>query len=42
MYLITYTPQAEDDLFEIVLYYTEQGGLNFRSVIFITIIKITK
>lgn len=28
MYLVTYTPQAEDDLFEIVLYYTEQGGLN--------------
>lgn len=28
MYEVSYTPQAENDLFEIVLYYTEQGGLS--------------
>lgn len=28
MYQVSYTPQAENDLFEIVLYYSEQGGLS--------------
>ena len=33
MYIVTYEPEAENDLFEIVFYYAEQGGFELAETI---------